>query len=173
MTSSCAGEDRDASKRATKAESTSSFDPQRGHHCGSSLQNFAMSRAQLRFLTLMNSLSPSSASTVMTSSAELSPSSQRPIILQSALSTIVTKRSPTKLNHCRSNLPNPNQSNNCTHGRRDAPCSRAPHRARPPEHHRGRVAPRLPPTPVQTLSSPEDFATFPYGFHPVFSLRSS
>ena len=64
MTSSCAGDEM--------AESSSSFEPHSGKTSGSSFQTFAISRAQLRFLTLMNSLSSFSSSTVMTSGAELS-----------------------------------------------------------------------------------------------------
>jgi hypothetical protein len=56
------------------AESTSSLEPHSGQSSGSSFQTFAMSRAQWRFLSLMNSLSSSSSSTVMTSGAELSSS---------------------------------------------------------------------------------------------------
>ena len=67
MTSSWAGDEM--------AESTSSFEPHSGQTSGSSFQTRAISRAQLRFLTLTNSLSSSSSSTVMTSGDELSPSS--------------------------------------------------------------------------------------------------
>ena len=49
------------------------LEPHSGQISGSSFQTFWMSRAQLGFLTLMNSLSSSSSSTVMTSGAELSP----------------------------------------------------------------------------------------------------
>lgn len=57
MMASCSGE--------LIADTTSIFFPHRGHNSGFSVQTFAISFAQFRFLTLTNSLSPSS-SAVMT-----------------------------------------------------------------------------------------------------------
>ena len=64
MTSSWAGDEM--------AENTSSFEPHSGKISGSPFHTRAISRAQLRFLTLTNSLSSSSSSTVITSGDELS-----------------------------------------------------------------------------------------------------